>query len=726
MGRTTRRYRDWRRSGRRLGFESVELLEDRALLSALTPRLVADIATGGASSNPTDLGDVGGTLFVTANDGRHGLELGTIDVVPPALPELPDQALFVGQEPLTFALAADGSNTESLEFSAEVESQAAYLDRKLGLLSATNLSENWGGLGEKWIRGTGKWYFLTPAGQLFGWGGGSMSNRTLVASLDRSFHAIPSRLFHAQAIAVDEQLGLFTTGNLSVNWGGLGEKWLRGDGDVWYFITPDGKLYEWHGGPRNAVAENRTLVAELAAEYHTHPPRLYDASAAGMFSRELGLYFSGSYSTNWGGLSEKWMRGIDSAWYYITPDGKFYQWHGGSRTSVADNSTLLATLDPGYYTHPALLFDQPSELPAVTLHIVGTTLIVAPAVDFAGTFTVTVTARQPAWVGGSGDGSETGATVTDTFEVTVGQPFIAGMDRDLGIRTPANLSVNWGGLEEKWLRGADNIWYFVIPNGDLFRWHGGSKDTVADDSTFVAALGTDVHADPALLYHAYAAELDRELGLYKPAQGFLQNSHGFDEKWLRGTGGSVGWYYVTPGGAFYEWHGGTIGNRSLVATLDVAYHNDPALLYNAQAFFLDQNLELHTTGNLHENYGGAGEKWLRGQGGVWYFIQPDGQFYRWDGTPHQASGTRLATLDTAYHADPSLLYDAYIPPNAAESAGVSTSAQPRTADSTQSTSTDQSEFSSATDSSNDVSAFDMGERLELHDAAFSAWLGPII
>ncbi len=42
----------------------------------------------------------------------------------------------------------------------------------------------------------------------------------------------------------------------------------------------------------------------------------------------LGLYTTGNYYTNWGNLDEKWLRGADDSWYYITPNGELYRWHG--------------------------------------------------------------------------------------------------------------------------------------------------------------------------------------------------------------------------------------------------------------------------------------------------------------------------------------------------------------------------------------------------------------
>jgi N-acetylneuraminic acid mutarotase len=76
------------------------------------------------------------------------------------------------------------------------------------------------------------------------------------------------------------------------------------------------------------------------------------------------------------------------------------------------------------------------------------------------------------------------------------------------------------------------------------------------------------------------------------------------------------------------------------------------------AYVLKQQLGLYTDGNLRENWGGRGEKWLLGNGALWYFITPGGNLYRWDGTEGSATGTFVGTPGSSCHADPSLLYDA--------------------------------------------------------------------
>ncbi|MCR9201189.1 MAG: proprotein convertase P-domain-containing protein, partial [Planctomycetaceae bacterium] len=79
---------------------------------------------------------------------------------------------------------------------------------------------------------------------------------------------------------------------------------------------------------------------------------------------------------------------------------------------------------------------------------------------------------------------------------------------------------------------------------------------------------------------------------------------------------------------------------------------------DALAFQLDQELGLRTTGRLFENWGGLGEKWLFGDDG-WYFITPVGDLFEWDGSPRGSlTGRFIASLDSRFYDDPSLLTNA--------------------------------------------------------------------
>ena len=44
----------------------------------------------------------------------------------------------------------------------------------------------------------------------------------------------------------------------------------------------------------------------------------------------------------------------------------------------------------------------------------------------------------------------------------------------LGLFSPDDDRFDWGGKQEKWLKGKNDRWYYILPNGDLYRWKGGS------------------------------------------------------------------------------------------------------------------------------------------------------------------------------------------------------------------------------------------------------------
>lgn len=65
-----------------------------------------------------------------------------------------------------------------------------------------------------------------------------------------------------------DRLGLFATGNYYENWGGRGEKWLLGN-NGWYFITPNGGLYEWDGDSNVGDFVSRKIKKAFGKEIAT-------------------------------------------------------------------------------------------------------------------------------------------------------------------------------------------------------------------------------------------------------------------------------------------------------------------------------------------------------------------------------------------------------------------------------------------------------------------------
>ncbi len=105
-----------------------------------------------------------------------------------------------------------------------------------------------------------------------------------------------AELERERAREIGDALGLGSVGDYFENWGGLGEKWLLGDKEQWYFVTPDGELYRWGGrsnlmgwinrtvrrnilGQRSAEGElqarlGRPATDEQPNEFHADPQKL--------------------------------------------------------------------------------------------------------------------------------------------------------------------------------------------------------------------------------------------------------------------------------------------------------------------------------------------------------------------------------------------------------------------------------------------------------------------
>ncbi|MEP3482471.1 MAG: hypothetical protein ABJZ55_24735 [Fuerstiella sp.] len=100
---------------------------------------------------------------------------------------------------------------------------------------------------------------------------------------------LPSTALQSTAFELDQQLNLRDTGNDFRNWGGFQERWVFGERSFtdlnsedpsdglpsWYYVTPDGSLFQWDGSPRTALTG--TLIAQLNPRVHENLALLTDA-----------------------------------------------------------------------------------------------------------------------------------------------------------------------------------------------------------------------------------------------------------------------------------------------------------------------------------------------------------------------------------------------------------------------------------------------------------------
>ncbi|MFM7057387.1 MAG: hypothetical protein ACKO2P_10755 [Planctomycetota bacterium] len=256
--------------------------------------------------------------------------------------------------------------------------EAYILDQTKDFTISGSLSENHGGKGEKWLKDkAGKWHFITPDGSLYEWDGKAGANGKRIAVLDDAYHAKPELLAQAKATIasttddsllkataarLDRELNLTPGSSTSTNWGGLSEKWVRGNGK-WYFITPDGTLTLWDSTkPKVATG---TVVARLDSRYHEDISRLTEAEKqltapekAFAANTSLGINYYTSANDGIRGVDVKWVKSATDQWYFIRPSDELYLWDRrgfiAEKTGLNVSGTLISAIT-GAYANPTLL-----------------------------------------------------------------------------------------------------------------------------------------------------------------------------------------------------------------------------------------------------------------------------------------------------------------------------------------------------------------------------------
>jgi Ca2+-binding RTX toxin-like protein len=125
-----------------------------------------------------------------------------------------------------------------------VGSAAAQADRDYGLYAVDNVFENWGNQGEKWVMGTGGWYFILPSGELYRWDGSSQATGTKLATLDDSYFRDLSKLVDAQHLfGAQDSNQVFGGDGHDTIYGGAGGDSLFGGSGIDVMFGGDGDDY---------------------------------------------------------------------------------------------------------------------------------------------------------------------------------------------------------------------------------------------------------------------------------------------------------------------------------------------------------------------------------------------------------------------------------------------------------------------------------------------------
>jgi hypothetical protein len=326
------------------------------------------------------------------------------------------------------------------------------------------------------------------------------------------------------------------------------------------------------------------------------------AQVAWDLDQSLELHTTGDYWVDYLGRDEKWVRAaVNDAWYYITPDGAFWDAAIGEQ---------IASLSAEYHQDPVRLHEATD-----------------PAVE----------QRRNAVV---------------AYE----------LDQALELKFTGNYWEDFLGRGEKWLYSdTERAWYFITPDGQF--WNAADETLAAelsaefyeDPSLLHAAIDPgDEPASPEQL----AFELDQSLDLVFTGD-YWENYLGRGEKWIR-SAAERSWYFLTPEGELIRAESG-----DCIAVLSSTYHRYPERLHDAinpavdaqalaaLAYRTDGRLGLHFTGNYWENHLGLGEKWLWSHGeGAWHYITPDGKLH------HSEGADQSVQFSWIFHESPDLLHTA--------------------------------------------------------------------
>ncbi len=242
---------------------------------------------------------------------------------------------------------------------------------------------------------------------------------------------------------------------------------------------------------------------------------------------------------------------------------------------------------------------------------------------------------------------------------------------------PARNYYNYRGLNEKYLQNAQRQWFYMLPDGQLYRWGGNVQS-----SQLVGTLSAEYHADLSLLYDAQpptAGPDDVTLSLagnvvtVDPVSSFAGTirvratvSDGLE------TASQTFDVVVTNHAPVIESIADqtmSYSDDSITLSIVASDEDGDPLFYSAEAFVvgalqarayqLQQQFQFYPAASQYENYRGLGEKYFLATGASYFYMLPSGEIFRWGGSVD--ASTSVGQLSAAYHNDLSLLFEAEAP-----------------------------------------------------------------
>jgi subtilisin family serine protease len=361
----------------------------------------------------------------------------------------------------------------------------------------------------------------------------------------------------------------------------------------------------------------------------TYTAQVQGAQSSGatayQLKQQLGLTYAGSYYTNSWGQNEKWLQGTGGLWYIVLPDGELRKWSSTLSATLAP-AALIATLNASYYNDPSLLWNaQPAGAPAISVSISGNRLVIQPPSGYTGSFTVQVTVS---------DGQ---ASTSQSFQVTV------TANTSPPVLDPiANQTVNQGQSVQVTLSGHDADGSQLVYSAQVL---GGSSNAT------VSLNGDQLTVQPGPGYTGtFTVQVTVSDGPATAVQAFTVTVVGTTAPTL----GTIAGQKMKSGG-------------TLTVSVPVQSSAGSALTFTATVqneisttYQLRTRYSLGYAGSYYTSVWGLHEKWLVGAHSQWFFILPDGELRRWQGSVAATLGSAglVANLGRACYANPGLLWHA--------------------------------------------------------------------
>lgn len=334
--------------------------------------------------------------------------------------------------------------------------------------------------------------------------------------------------------------GFYFRGSYHQNYGGLNEKWIYSDSHGWHFVTPDGRLLEWDG---ESVDEDNPLSGQLlvivGAEAWADPTILFDGSFDSQQSSQespltridfgnqatqtvkgrvwLDFFPNGTrdhiqlipdyyelYPEESLGPGEEWFYDFENDdWYVIDKDGLPSYWGKNENDDDDYNRPggggqlgefIESEIEPWVNHRTVQLIDSLGNVVASTE---------SKSIDWDANGLIDYEAERGWYVFEDVPvGEYVIRTITNddwkqTAPIIDEQSDVIQTSRELGLHSTGNDFLNWGGQNERWLKGKDSQWYYILQNGDVFQWERGTGIGERDlagtlilelDSTFYSQL----------------------------------------------------------------------------------------------------------------------------------------------------------------------------------------------------------------------------------------------